>query len=166
MSLNNAQTAEEISSTILNNDLYAIDIDGRAIQIAIAALWMKAKEYAPNLRADVLTNFHNHIVATDIHLPIGKDHLKQFLEKHPETTPLRPALETIFDGLQNVHELGSLVLIEEPVEKELRYLKEQFDADKGKPEQMLLFKEFRIPRQGELPIGVESYIAWKTSNPN
>jgi hypothetical protein len=154
-------TAEEIAASILNNNLFAIDIDGRAIQIAIAALWMKAKEYAPDLEYNALYIFHEHMVATNIHLPKGKDHLKTFLEKHPEARPLQLALETIFEGLQNVHELGSLVQIEEPVEKELRYLKEQFDAARGKPKQMVLFDEMNKPRQGELPLGLESYEQWK-----
>ncbi len=158
----NRLSPEAIAASILNNNLFAIDIDGRAIQISIVALWMKAKEYAPDLHAGALTSFHEHLVATNIRLPHGKDHLKAFLSKHPDAAPLRPALETIFEGLQNVHELGSLVQIEEPVEKELRYLKELYDVSQGKPEQMVLFAEMKKPRQGELPLGLESYDQWKT----
>lgn len=154
-------SVKSVVASILNHNLYGIDIDGRAIQIAAAALWMKAKDAAPDLQASDLTAFHEHLAAADLRLPQGVDHLKAFLEKHPEARPLRPALQTIFDGLQNVHELGSLVQIEEPVEKELRYLKEQFDAARGRPEQLALFAELRQPKQGELPLGLESYAAWK-----
>ena len=42
---------EEICASILNNNLFGIDIDGRSVQIATAALWMKAKERAPDLEA-------------------------------------------------------------------------------------------------------------------
>jgi len=35
-------TPREICAMILNQNLYGIDIDGRSVQIATAALWMKA----------------------------------------------------------------------------------------------------------------------------
>ena len=161
--LEHPPTPEDVAASILNKNLFAIDIDGRAIQIAIAALWIKAKEYAPNLDAASLIDFHNHLISTDIRLPKDKDHLKTFLAEHPDATPLRPALETIFEGLQNVDVLGSLVQIEEPVEKELRYLKEQYDTARGKPEQLVLFSDMRKPRQGELPLGIENYEHWKAN---
>lgn len=68
----------------------------------------------------------------------------------------------VFQGLENVHELGSLVQTEELVEREFRVLKETYDTNKGKPTQ----KQFPSlgmskPKQRELPIGVESYAAWK-----
>jgi len=94
------------------------------VQISKAVLWMKAKEKAPDMKASDLSTFHDHLAATNIRLPKSKDHLKAFLIKHPEDEQLRSALETVFEGLQNAHELGSLLQIEEPVEKELHYLKE------------------------------------------
>lgn len=109
-----------ICASILENNLYGIDIDGRAIQIAALALLMKAKEKAPDFAPRRV-----NLVATNIHLPSGKDHLEAFLQKHPEDTPLKPALLEIFKGLAHVDELGSLVRIEQPVEKELRYLWEK-----------------------------------------
>lgn len=156
------KSPEEICASILNNNLFGIDIDGRAVQIATAALWMKAREKAQNLNASDVANLRNHLVATNIRLPKGKDHLEIFLQKHPEDEPLRKALEMVFLGLESVYELGSLVQIEEPVERELRVLKETFDMNKGKPKQKQLpSPEMAKPRQRELPIGVESYEVWK-----
>jgi hypothetical protein len=43
-----AWTAAEIAERIVANNLHGIDIDARAIQIAAAALWLKAKLYAPD----------------------------------------------------------------------------------------------------------------------
>jgi hypothetical protein len=114
------KTPEAIAASILNNNLSGIDIDERAIHIATAALWMKAKVKAPKLQPCDLTTFHDHLVATNIRLPKGKDHLEAFLRKHPEDAPLHSALITVFDGLENAHEIGSLLQIEEPVEKALR----------------------------------------------
>lgn len=128
----------EICQSILNNNLFGIDIDERAVQITKAVLWMKAAETVfaktkQQLTGDDFSEFHDHIIATNIRLPNGKDHLDAFLKKHPEDAPLRPALLTVFEGLQNVHELGSLVQIEEPVEKELKVLKEQAKQQKFDP---------------------------------
>jgi hypothetical protein len=152
---------ELIASSILNHNLYGIDIDERAVQITTAALWMKAKEFAPALLSNDLITFHHHLVATNIRLPKGKNHLKTFLAKHPEAAQLQPALEAIFEGLENVHELGSLVQIEEPVEKELRYLREKYENAIKRGIQTNLFESTKV--QGELPLGIENYQEWKTN---
>ena len=47
-------------------------------------------------------------------------HLEVFLRQHPEDGPLRPALELVFRSLEHADELGSLLQIEEPVDRELR----------------------------------------------
>lgn len=145
-----------ICAAILENNLYGIDIDERAVQIAALALVMKAKE-----KAREFVPRRVNLVATNIRLPSGKDYLEAFLRKHPEDTPLQPALLTIFEGLSHVDELGSLLQLEEPVEKELRYLKEKYEAAKSQPEQQHLWPELAKPVQGRLPLGVEDYGSWK-----
>jgi hypothetical protein len=130
---------DEICRSILNKNLFGIDIDERAVQITKAVLWMKAAETVfaktkKQLSGDRLSEFHDHIIATNIRLPKSKDHLDLFLNKHPEDIPLRSALLKVFEGLQNVHELGSLVQIEEPVENELKTLKEHAKQQKFDPE--------------------------------
>ena len=157
----NLSEPEVICAAILNHNLYGVDIDERAVQIAQAALWMKAKEVAWDLAPVVVTEFHHHFVATNIRLPRGKDHLETFLRKHPEDLPLRPALETVFEGLENAHELGSLLQLEEPVEKELRFLRGKQEEVQQEGFQSALFAEMGKPQQGKLPVGVESYAAWK-----
>jgi SAM-dependent methyltransferase len=146
----------EICAAILQHNLYGIDIDERAVQIAEAALWMKAAEKAFDFRGTPA-----NLVATNIRLPKAKDHLAAFLTQHPEDRDLRPALEVIFEGLAHADELGSLLQLEEPVEKELRYLQAKMEERRGKPEQTVMFAELEKPKQGELPVGVESYEAWK-----
>ena len=113
----------DICVSILNNNLYGIDIDERAIQISISVVWMKAKEKAPQIKTSNPLKFHDHFVATNIRLPKGKDHLNEFLIKHQEDKPLRDALESVFNALENVHEIGSLLKIEEPVERELKKIR-------------------------------------------
>ena len=146
----------EICAAILEHNLYGIDIDERAIQIAEAALWMKAAERAFDFPGAAM-----NLVATNIRLPKGKDHLQAFLAKHPEDRELRPALEAIFEGLEHADELGSLLQIEEPVERELRYLQAKAEEPVDEPEQLALLPEMEQPKQGRLPLGLESYDEWK-----
>lgn len=120
---------------------------------------MKAKEKAPNLEPSYINEFPDHLIATNIRLPKGKNHLQAFLKVYPDDKPLLPALETVFEGLSNVHQLGSLLQIEEPVEKELRYLKSQEEIKISQNVQLNLLAP--TPIQTELPFGVESYDDWK-----
>ncbi len=145
-----------ICATILEHNLFGIDIDERAVQIAAFALVMKAKEKAPDFVPRQV-----NLVATNIRLPATKEHLDAFLLKHPEDAQLRPALIAIFEGLAHADELGSLLQLEEPVEKELRALKAKYEAAGSPPEQRALWPEYQKPVQGKLPIGVATYGEWK-----
>jgi hypothetical protein len=145
-----------ICASILERNLYGIDIDERAVQIAALALVMKAKEKAP----DFVPRRVN-LVATNICLPAGKEHLETFLRKHPEDSPLKPALLAIFDGLSHADEVGSLLQAEEPVENELRALKARYEEAGLPPEQKALWSDFHKPIQGKLPLGVSTYEEWR-----
>ena len=151
---------EDICAAILNHNLYGIDIDLRAVQIGFAVLWMKAKEKAPELEPETLTTFHEHLVATNIRLPKGKNHLEEFLARYPEDLPLEEALETVFKGLENAPELGSLLQIEEPVKKKLKELKEQAEFIKREEKQLELI-EVPSSQQGVLPFDAEEFSVWK-----
>ena len=153
----NLTTPAEICEAILSHNLYGIDIDERAIQIAALALYLKAKEKDRDFRPKRI-----NLVATNIH-PMGEmDHLGRFLAKHPEDKPFRNTLRLIFDSLQHADELGTLLQIEEPVEKEFRFLKAQDDEAKSGPaRQKILFAELKKPEQQHLPLGVLSYDVWK-----
>jgi len=146
----------QICASILEHNLFGIDIDERAVQIAALALVMKAKEMAPDFVPQRV-----NMVATNIRLPAGKEHLEAFLRKHPEDAPLKPALQVIFEGLAHSDELGSLLQIEEPVGKELRALQAMYEASRLPMEQLALWSQFQTPVQGRLPLGVASYEVWK-----
>jgi hypothetical protein len=150
-------TPAEICEAILGHNLYGIDIDERAIQIAALALYMKAKEKAPDFKPKRI-----NLVAANIHPSAEKDHLESFLARHPEDKPLQKALGLIFESLRNADELGSLLQIEEPVEKEIRFLKVLDDERKTQPPKTgFLFQEMRLPEQQVLPLDAGSYEKWK-----
>jgi hypothetical protein len=136
----------EICASILERNLYGIDIDERATQIAALALVMKAKEKAP-----YFVPRRVNLASTNIRLPAGKEHLDGFLRKHPEDVALKPALLAIFEGLAHADEFGSLLQIEEPVDRELRHLRS------------LQIERERKAGAGELfgPRKEEDWAAWK-----
>ena len=153
----------KIAASILNHNLYGADIDERAVQITRAVLLMRAKEKALELRGTSLQQFHDHIIAANIHLPETKDHLKQFLNRYPLDRPLAGAIEEVFDGLRNVQEIGTLAQIEEPIEKELKAIKGQSESWQKSGRQQTLFAEMRTAVQGELPMEMESFKEWQTT---
>ena len=110
----------EIPAAILENNLFGIDIDPRAIQIASLSLLLTAKEAA--LRhglspVDIKVKRSNLVVANAVDL--GEERLRALVDRlgdHTGSPELRERLfETTWDNLRNVGELGSLVQVREGV---------------------------------------------------
>jgi type I restriction-modification system DNA methylase subunit len=114
-------TAAEIPEAIVANNLFGIDIDPRAIQIASLSLMLTAKQAAIGLGispTEVQVKRTNLVVANAV--AVGKEALDALTSKlsaklgAPE---LQQRLFTVlWDNLQNVGELGSLVQVKEGVE--------------------------------------------------
>ena len=108
----------DICRSILERNLYGIDIDERSVQIAAVALYLKAKERAPHF-----TPRRVNLVAANASMP--PDAAQRYLKAHPEDEPLRGVLETIFEGLENVNEVGSLLQIEEQLDRAIEELRKR-----------------------------------------
>lgn len=112
--------AREIPATILEYNLFGIDIDPRAIQIASLSLMLTAKEAAIGLGmspVDVQVKRANLVVANAVNL--GKDQLSALTEKLSARLGSRELQSRLYnvlwDNLQYVGELGSLVQVRESV---------------------------------------------------
>lgn len=110
----------EIPAAILEHNLFGIDIDPRAIQIASLSLMLTAKEAALHhgfSPLDVRVRRTNLVVANAVNL--GQERLRALVErvgKRNGTGQLRERLFTaVWDNLQYVSELGSLVHVRESV---------------------------------------------------
>lgn len=113
-------SASEIPAAILENNLFGIDIDPRAIQIASLSLMLTAKETAIGLGmspVDVHVKRANLVVANAV--DVGKERLGQLvgrLGKKLGSPELQDRLfVTLWENLQSVGELGSLVQVRESV---------------------------------------------------
>jgi hypothetical protein len=112
--------ARLIPATILERNLFGIDIDPRAIQIASLSLMLTAKEtafrngFSP---LDVKVRRTNLVVANAVDL--GADRLRELVERIGSklgSSELRQRLfKTLWGNLQYVGELGSLVQVRESV---------------------------------------------------
>ena len=114
----------EIPAAILENNLFGIDIDPRAIQIASLSLLLTAKEAA--LRhgfspLKVKVKRSNLVVANAVDL--GEKKLRALVDRlgnHTGSPELRDRLfKTTWDNLRNVGELGSLIQVREGVTRAL-----------------------------------------------
>ena len=142
----------EIHTAIIETNLFGIDIDPRAVQIASLALLLTAKEAA--LRdghdpRDVRISRTNLVVANAVNL--GEERLRDLLDQMGArlgSPRLQERLfKAIWENLQYVSELGSLVQVRESVTRVLAdWIEEQAKA-KG------LTKLIRAKEESQLELG-------------
>ncbi len=131
----------EIPAAIIEHNLFGVDIDPRAIQIASLSLLMTAKEAALKQGfspLDVKIQRSNLVVANAVDL--GAERLRQLVEdvlnrqgtKSAQTREVAARLfKVIWGNLQHVSELGSLVQVREGVERVLDDWVEARAREKG-----------------------------------
>jgi hypothetical protein len=126
----------DIPAAVLEHNLFGIDIDPRAVQIASLSLMLTAKEAA--LRSgfsplDVKVRRSNLVVANAVNL--GADRVRTLVDHVGSklgSAELRERLfKTLWDNLQYVGELGSLVQVREGVGQVLDDWVESRAKDKG-----------------------------------
>ena len=114
----------DIPAAILENNLFGVDIDPRAIQIASLSLLLTAKQAARrhgSSPTDVQVKRTNLVVANAVDL--GADRLRALVDRvgsRAGSPALRTRLfETLWDNLRHVGELGTLVQVREGVSRVL-----------------------------------------------
>jgi len=101
-----ALTDEEAPAAILRHNLYGVDIDLRAVQLAALSLFIKAKSANPQVRIDRV-----NLVVADAYLPEGKVR-EDFLKQYAGEPVIQRAFREVFESLNNVAEVGSLLRVE------------------------------------------------------
>jgi hypothetical protein len=140
---------EDIAQAILGNNLHGIDLDARAIQIAAAGLWLKARLFAPNARLTQL-----NMVAPTLelgNLPPDDPALVQLRQDLKREVNLPEELtQKLVSALGGVSYLGSLLRVDAAIEDALREV--ELVIEQGKPGQGDLFKGFPL-QQLKLNLG-------------
>ncbi|MGO8735843.1 MAG: Eco57I restriction-modification methylase domain-containing protein [Terriglobia bacterium] len=138
---------KQIPAAIVEKNLYGIDIDARAIQIASLSLLLTAKEAAVksgDSPLNVKLQRSNLVVANAVN--IGEQQLRTLVDDLGDRLGLRSLREalfkTIWDNLQNVGELGSLIQVRESVTRVLDEWVDRQAKEKG-------ITQVRVPRGGK-----------------
>lgn len=98
-----------IAATIIERNLYGIDIDLRAVQLSALALYLKAK--ALNKQA-VITE--SHLACADV-LPLNGARLGTFLREMQFSPLIERLIKTLWERLKDVNQFGSLLRLEREI---------------------------------------------------
>ncbi|MFC6765533.1 Eco57I restriction-modification methylase domain-containing protein [Natrinema soli] len=109
-----------IPREILRNNLYGVDIDSGAAQIAALSLYLKAKDQSPEVEIPQL-----NIVSADAVL-INGERKEEILERAGSELE-REILEQIWNSFGDIRELGSLVQVEDRIDEVLDEYREEFE---------------------------------------
>jgi hypothetical protein len=138
---------------ILERNLYGIDIDPRAAQIAALALWMRAQRFYNllGLPAEERPAIGKMSLVTAEPMPGEKAMLADFV------SDLQPALlgqvvEKVFEQMRLAGEAGSLLKIEQEIQSALDGARRAWEANP--PEQLGLLSEIAQPRQEQLDLSI------------
>ncbi|NOU34912.1 MAG: BREX-6 system adenine-specific DNA-methyltransferase PglX [Polyangiaceae bacterium] len=123
-------TDKEIAESILENNLFGIDIDPRAIQIAAAGLYLKAKSLAKGAHPKRL-----NLVAPVLqlgNLPADDAAVVQLRRELKEQAGIPEDLTTkLLTALAGVDYLGSLLKVDAAVEDAIKHVELEFERTRG-----------------------------------
>lgn len=146
---NTVITDEEIAEQILANNLHGVDIDPRAIQIAAAALYLKARTLSPKARPSRV-----NLVAPTLqlgNLPENDPSLEQLRKELKRDAGISEELTSrLVSSLAGVDHLGTLLKVDTAVDEALRSA--ELEIERGVPGQGDLFKGFAM-QQVKLTLG-------------
>lgn len=117
---------DDIPKLIIENNLYGVDLDDRAIQIAQLGLYIKALRKNSRIHIGKF-----NVVSSDFYLPdfdVVADSFSGSLAKDPQQQQL---IKDIWSDLQQAYQFGSLIRIEERFNSKFASLYEKMKAKQG-----------------------------------
>ncbi len=136
-------TDQAIVERILSHNLHGIDLDPRAVQIAAAALWLKARQFAADAQPERL-----NLVASNLRLaslPNDDPALVELRREMERETGIPGSLtDTLVHALRGADHLGSLLKVDKAVDEALSQHEDALG--RAKDEQGGLFSGFKEQR--------------------
>lgn len=117
---------DKIPALILKNNLYGIDIDERAVQIAKLQLYIKAKRKNRNTNVEEI-----NIVSTDFHLPPFEEVKDQFNINLDFAINEAEFIEKLWENLREAYKFGSLIRLRDALESFLESKRKQKQLSLG-----------------------------------
>lgn len=100
----------DIPRLILENNIYGVDLDERAVQLSQIALFIKARERGGRRAKNPS---HTNVVSTHFFLPDYSEVESEFISSGEWDSKQRETIRKIWSDLQNAYKFGSLVRVEE-----------------------------------------------------
>jgi hypothetical protein len=112
-------TPKQIAESIIENNLHGVDLDPRAVQIAAAAILLKAKTFCPNAEPRVINLVASNLGLTS--LPDDDPAVLELKREIQQATGIPETLtDTILHALKGADYLGSLLKVDEAVDAAIR----------------------------------------------
>jgi len=109
----------DIPKLIIENNLYGVDLDDRAIQLAQLGLYIKAKRKRRTAKVE-----HFNIISSDFFLP-DYDEVQQIFEDNTALDARqKEIIRDIWNDLQQAYKFGSLIRLEEKLSIHLHGIKQ------------------------------------------
>lgn len=151
---------EEIPFKILENNIYGIDIDLRAIQLTSLILFIKTKTYLK--KCNYSTNTKNRLVVNLVcadAILLNGSRLESLKEKHKNNSTVLKMIEIIYEEFKDVKLKGSLIQPEKKLfplfeEYKNRVVKNEINKVKRSKKKLL---EGQITLPNETSISLEDY---------
>lgn len=109
----------DIPKLIIENNLYGVDLDDRAIQLAQLGLYIKAKRKKRSVKIE-----HFNIVSSDFFLPAYDEVQHIFEDNAVLDSRQREIIRDIWNDLQQAYKFGSLIRLEEKLSIHLHGIKQ------------------------------------------
>jgi hypothetical protein len=160
---------DEIPALIIENNLYGIDLDDRAIQLAQMGLFIKALIKQRGFKMK-----HINVVSSDFYLPEYQE-VKHFFEEDENLDKAQKELmEEVWTDMQQAYRFGTLIKVGERVNERLNTLKQtakgkgyadkSTDQDLFGGKQVAEFKDFKKDFLEKLEKAVVRYARSKSNN--
>lgn len=111
---------KDIPKLIIENNLYGIDLDDRAIQLAQLGLFIKAKK-----KRRAVGELHFRVVSSDFYLPAYADVKHIFETDNLVSAQQQVFIEKVWADLMQAYKFGSLIHIDKELKEQLSQVKER-----------------------------------------
>ena len=143
---------KDIPKLIIENNLHGIDLDDRAIQLAQLGLFIKAKK-----KRRTVGELNFRVVSSDFYLPEYNEVRHIFEQGTGIDRNQQELIEKIWNDLQYAYKFGSLVHIDEQLNKQLHAIEERADDDLFAKAELSEHQDFAANFFSNLTQAVEQY---------
>ncbi len=113
---------KDIPQTIIENNIYGIDLDDRAVQLAQLGLYIKAKSKRRNIK-----NLNFNVVSSAFFLPNYDKVADIFNSQEFVYTDQQALIQSLWDDLKYAYKFGSLIRINEHFESKIKSITEKYN---------------------------------------